>query len=359
MTGEIWADSYGANPSAPDNTAFFNAALAAASAGNKILRVPAGRFTCLSPVPLIDTVTIAGCHKLASGLVFPSSNGIIAGGFTTRIAHLGLSAPGNTALSLGTPTVGNNHSVIEDVQFTTAAIAIACNNLSAGRILNNGFVDFSNTGIWIDEPLNSDGGDNWIDRNWMINTGALTGTGVGIQHIAGGGYKYNSNKILATSYGYLMNANFRSETCSDVQIIGGSFEGQTAWSVFFTQQPPYTGALLNVQVVGLQMGGAVGNSGAIGSTQLGAGKWINRFVVDGCIVNNTKSGHGFDLSGIRNLVVGMNALDNNSSPQSGAGIQIESTVQSGFVIGNGVDGGTWATEVNNLGSFITAINNGP
>jgi hypothetical protein len=158
VSGEIWADSYGASPSASDNTAAFNAALAAASAGNKILRIPAGNFTCLSPLNLIDTVTIAGCNKLTSRLSFLQSNGIVAGSFTPRIAHLGLSAPGSIALSLGTPNLGSNQTVVEDVIFTSSAIAIACNNLSDGRIINNDFVDFSNTAIWIDEPLNADGG---------------------------------------------------------------------------------------------------------------------------------------------------------------------------------------------------------
>ena len=296
--------SYGTDNLVPEQNLL---AAAGAIAGTAV--IPIGTFLSSGPVVIstsVSAVSIVGVSMQRSILGYPASAGISfttsGGTFTARNMTISCDALNNASpcFTLGTATVGVDESAVENIQFLpTSGIGILSYNVGATHYSHNYFWQCKFYCIELQAPANPDGGDNWINDNFMLNYGALAGTGVGIFHVGGGGWKIDDDKINGFAEDYFLQANMTSgQDISDLQINGGSFEGYASFGVLI-QSTNLTSSLLNTTITGLQTGGGTGSVGIEIQDQSAApNAWISNTAITGYINRGANQAGCLNLNGM-------------------------------------------------------------
>ena len=359
LYGQFWLGDFGAacNNSTDDSTAFNNAIAAAGAIGGAV-KIPL--TTCLiasniSVPTSVGIIKIEGLNKFQSQLNFTNNAGF---SFTTNIGMIELRdftvgcTTAASCITLGSATTGPTESTVERLHFIGGGNELELANTGAIRVHDNDFFNCTNQCIHITAPANVDGGDSWIDHNFMLNSGVFAGTGIGILQGSGGGWKITNNKINQFSVDYFLSAQLASHASSAYQIQDNSLEG-CGTACILLQNAGGNGSLLNVVISGNEMGGGSGSFGI--ELNADPGGWVASLNISGNVIDGVNANGGIFLDGADKFNISGNTITDNGT--CGTGITITGNSSRGMVVGNTIVSCT--TQVTNVGSVVTAVNNGP
>jgi parallel beta-helix repeat protein len=187
-----------------------------------------------------------------------------------KVEDLEIISDGQTAGSaivITSPVDENNHSTIERVSMTHMWDGIHIQKGSWVTIRNCVFREPRHYGIWIQNTLWGDHGDNNITGNWIH--GSVAGS-VGVHHDSGGGIRFIDNKInggaagMAIGYRLAFNAQEGGlpRNSSILIIQGNSIEGQALRGIQLLRTGPSTYG--KIIISGNQISGGNPNSSHVG-----------------------------------------------------------------------------------------------
>jgi hypothetical protein len=354
-TNEFWIDTYGAKAdNKTDDAASIMAAIEAAGPTGGTVKLLPSVSLCGSPLvipPTFTSIKIEGSSKATSGLNFPSSAGVVfAPSAWGMIEARNFSMTGSGILfTLGNAAIGPEQSTIEKMLFANGSLALDVYNAGTLRIQQNDFINFSNAAIQLSAPANPDGGDNWIADNFLLNSGSLVGTGVGIHHISGGGYKISRNKFNQHIYSIYVNPTMSAaQETSALQIHDNSIEGYKLAGILF-QDLFSTGNIYNVKISDNEMSGIVG-SYAI-EIQSNPGVWITNLGMTGNIIRGVNAFGGIYIDGVDTFNASGNVITDAGT--GGVGITVGGRASRGIVGANAIT--NFTTQVSNGSSSVEVV----
>lgn len=358
-TNEFWVEDYGAKGDGitDDAPSIMTAINEAGPTGGTVKLMPSVSL-CNSPliVPATFRVSkIEGQSRFTSGLNFPNGDGISYAPAVWGAAEMrdfSVVAKG-TGITLGSATTGPEQSTVERILFGIGGgIGLDVYNAGASHFQHCDFFNLG-TAIQISSPLNPDNGDNWIEGNFMLNSGAMAQTGVGISHLSGGGYKIYSNKINGYVYNICVNPVLSAtQGMSALQIALNSIEGFKMAGILFQNQGN-TGNIENV-IIGLNEGGGLPGSYGIEIQSKGR-SWIINALSMGNIWRGVNQAGGHYIDGVDCF----NSC-NNIITDAGTGsipITIGPYTSRGYVKNNTIT--NYSHPPANSGSFVVISDNGP
>lgn len=229
----------------------------------------------------------------------------------------------------------NLHSLVQDCAFYDLYRGVHSDKAYGWNVNHCDFFRSITQSILAQNNNNPDQGDHTVSECWF-ETATL-------DHILvqTGGGKYVNNKILGGANGIRMLWPAGALT-SDLNITGGSIEGQTSRGIQLTCSNS-TGFFTQVNIEGVQLGGQPRCVEVTGITA-----WLNIINITGCVFYlDTGSGSVcVFLDMVSNGFVGNNTYRGNGSSQ--VGVQLGSTCTD-MVVGDGQYSGI-ATKVVNSGT---------
>lgn len=351
--------SYGAKgDGVTDDMPAILAAITAAGPTGGTVRLMPSVSLCVNPLLIPTTIAkikIEGISKSTSGLNFPNGDGIsfVTMYGTIELRDFSISCQG-TAITLGSAATAPEQSTVERIIFNGPGTGLNIFNAGALHVQNNDFFNLA-CGIQLAAPLNPDGGDNWINNNFFLNVGSLSGTGAAIRHLSGGGYKIHGNKINGFALGIHECLNIGAGLgMSDVQIQCNNIEGfNIAGILFQNQSSPPSGSICNVSITGNQINGAPG--GYAIEVQPHPSTWIIDMNISGNTTRGLNQAGGYYLDGVNTFVVSGNVLTDAGT--GGQAIYIGSSSSGGLVTGNVSSNFTTKLTNNGAGGSVMANNN--
>jgi hypothetical protein len=218
---------------------------------------------------------------------------------------------------------------------------------------NGGYiVDWTLTGILIDNGANPDTGDSSIDSGLKIDTGKTSpydGTNpntlqAGIRQHASGGLRIGSIKVLHGDYGYLMQLSNGAST-SILNITGGSYEKQNKANIGLTHMGA-TGSFSLVSIIGNELGIAPRCVHVFGSRS-----FLANVTIDGNTGSNAASGSEarrlFDINQASAVYIGKG---NNIAASGAANHTVMGSATSGCTVMIGLGSGAFTQRYVNQGA---------
>ncbi len=361
LYGQFWLGDYGAvcNNSTDDSTALANAITAAGAIGGAV-KLPLSTCKIAGAVSVstsISILKIEGQNKLQSGLNFTgTANLTYSTNFgNIEIRDMSITCPTTvTCITIGSSTNAPTEGTVERVRFLAGGTELSLINAGAFHIQNNDFFQCTTQCVLISAPANVDGGDAWFAYNYMLNSGGLAGTGIGILQQSGGGWKITNNKINQFNVNYYFSAGLAGGVTSDFQIQDNSLEGCTTACILM-QNTGTTGTLFNAIISTNEMGSAAGGYGIQIQANATPAIWITNINIVGNIIRGVNAAGGITVNGTVTLGINSNTIADAGTCT--VGITTGATNSTGFISSNTITNCT--TKVSAGGTAITAVNNGP
>lgn len=326
------------------------AALTAASTGSKIVIFPPGTCRAFTTLTMPSAMTIKGSGRAATLISSSASIGINGNGFATQLYDFAITTNNaGTAIKLS-----GNYNVVNNISTSTNLVGLDCSDCGATWIQNSEFQTSSNAALQIEAPINPDGGDNWVQNNYISNA-AIPGTGIGVSQTSGGGWKYFGNKFLLFQRGIWLSANFGSHASSALQIQHNSIEGCALECIVISNTNANADVLFNT-IISNNQGGSNGAEFIKIFPKNVSTPWLSIISINGNIIRNNTTTNCITVDGV---VTGLSILDNNcgNTGTGTTGITVGANSNNGFIALNIIT--NYTTKVTNAGTNVTATSNGP
>ena len=336
-----------------DGTTDDTAAITKATTAGADIKFRKGAFRVTSPITLTRAVTIRGAGLLdtfiqtedLTGHTFVTS-GTTGVGANSRFTFqdLTFSVTGTKtagAAIYATSTTGPTAQYQLTIQHTWCAHYYTCfqlENSSYAHILDNHLEDVRGYGIIVNTSANPDAGDNLLQGNVLVGTGA-----VGI-YVRTSGQRIIGNKILGFRIGIAADPISTTVPMIDLQIMHNSVELQADYNILM--QTSLNGSLLGNSVISGNELAVVGYTGLGFPSPLGAAALAISGNVQHLVISNNAlqtstvngksimlTGNGFGFEPNVFSITG-NTITANSAA-GGTGIQVPSALDyRGVVSGN-------------------------
>jgi len=310
------------------------AAMQSAHNTGKLVHYPSGSYK-------FSTITIAsgGIVGASQGTTYLLSTDSTTADLITFTGTGGSVQPlfeNFTLQALNTKTGGANLRILPssaEVEYTrirgvTIYNAYRClhlTNATFGSVTDCALVNYTDTGVYYDNPYSPGGGDFSI-ANCHISTGQATGSRYGIYQASGGGLRVVGNKILGGTAGIVLN-HTASIASGPLLINSNSIENCINYGIFLGTGS--TGTFGGIEIVGNEIAALSGSTSTCIASDAN-GKISQLTVVGNHLAYNGASGAGVVLNGVSDFNVSANTIVGNNAAGN-TGVSITNTCSNGKV----------------------------